>query len=516
MDGGRQRTNESRRSPGKKLKENLLMNPLHEYWMSINRRQMLRGVAAGGLGFLGSTALQQLLRADAPSKTQANASHNANSLGLPHFPPKAKRVIYLYQEGGPSQIDTWDYKPELKEWFDRDLPESVRGTQRLTGMTSGQARLPVAPSMFSFKRHENREDGLWVSDLLSKTAEQAKRLCVIHTMKTEQINHGPGITFMQTGHQLPGRPSMGAWLSYGLGTENQDLPSFVVMISQGRGQMQALFSHLWGTGFLPGEHQGVQFRASLDPVLYLNNPKGMAREDRRRTLDLINSMNQLQAEKFGDKEIEARISQYEMAYRMQTSVPALTDFRDESEASLALYGPDVQKPGTYAYNCLMARRMAERGVRFIQLYHRGWDHHGSVPKDLPMQCQDVDQAQAGLLQDLEQRGLLDETLILWGGEFGRTVYSQGALEKGNYGRDHHPRCFSVWLSGGGIRQGISYGRTDEFSYNIAENPVSVHDLHATMLHCLGIDHERFTYKSQGLDFKLTGVEPARVIREILA
>lgn len=492
------------------------MNPLHEYWMSINRRQLLHGAASGGLAFLGTTALQQMLAAEAPVVNPSNETPKTNHLGLPHFLPKAKRVIYLYQEGGPSQIDTWDHKPELQDWFDRDLPESVRGTQRLTGMTSGQARLPVAPSMFSFRRHENNAEGVWVSDLLSKTAEQAKKLCVIHTMKTEQINHGPGITFMQTGHQLPGRPSIGAWLSYGLGTENHDLPSFVVMISQGRGQMQALFSHLWGTGFLPGEHQGVQFRASRDPVLYLSNPQGMAREDRRQTLDLISKINQQQAEQVGDPAIMARISQYEMAFRMQASVPALTDFRNESESSLALYGPDVNKPGTYAYNCLMARRMAERGVRFIQLYHRGWDHHGSVPKDLPMQCQDVDQAQAGLLKDLEQRGLLDDTLVLWGGEFGRTVYSQGTLEKEKYGRDHHPRCFSVWLAGGGIKQGITFGKTDDFSYNIAEHPVTVHDLHATMLHCLGIDHERFTFKSQGLDFKLTGVEPSRVIREILA
>ncbi len=494
------------------------MNPLQEYWLSINRRQMLRGAAAGGLAFLGSTALQQLLTADepqAPKSQPAEKSVAQNRLGLPHFAPKAKRVIYLYQEGGPSQVDTWDHKPNLQDWFDKDLPETVRGTQRLTGMTSGQARLPVAPTMFPFKRFDNNEDGLWVNELLARTGEHAKKLCVIHSMKTEQINHGPGITFMQTGHQLPGRPSIGAWLSYGLGTENKDLPSFVVMISQGRGQMQALFSHLWGTGFLPGEHQGVQFRASRDPVLYLNNPKGMAREDRRRTLDLISKMNQQQAEQLGDTEITARISQYEMAYRMQTSVPALTDFSDETAATMELYGPDVHKPGTYAYNCLMARRMAERGVRFIQLYHRGWDHHGSVPKDLPMQCQDVDQAQAGLLQDLQQRGLLDDTLVMWGGEFGRTVYCQGPLERQKYGRDHHPRCFSVWMAGGGIRGGIRFGRTDDFSYNIAENPVSVHDLHATMLHCLGIDHERFTFKSQGLDFRLTGVEPSRVIREIL-
>jgi len=492
------------------------MEPLQRYLLAVNRRQMLRGAAAGGLGFLGSAALQEMLFADDSERSSLEKASSRGELGLPHFRPQAKRVIYLYQEGGPSQLDTWDHKPELAAWFDRELPESVRGSQRLTGMTSGQSRLPIAPSMFAFRRFENHEGGLWVNELLGRTGEQAKHLCVIHSMQTEQINHGPGITFMQTGHPLPGRPSIGAWLSYGLGSENRELPSFVVMISQGRGQMQALFSHLWGTGFLPGEHQGVQFRASRDPVLYLNNPQGMAREDRRRMLDLVERMNQRQAERLGDTEIEARIAQYEMAFRMQTSVPALTDFCDETAATLELYGADVHKPGTYAYNCLMARRMAERGVRFIQLYHRGWDHHGSVPKDLPLQCQDVDQAQAGLLKDLQQRGLLDETLVLWGGEFGRTAYCQGTLEREQYGRDHHPRCFSVWLAGGGIRTGISYGRTDEFSYNIVENPVSVHDLHATMLHCLGIDHERFTFKSQGLDFRLTGVEPARVIHEILA
>jgi hypothetical protein len=335
-------------------------------------------------------------------------------------------------------------------------------------------------------------------------------------MTTEQINHGPGITFMQTGNQIPGRPSMGAWLSYGLGSENQNLPTFVVMISQGRGQMQALFSHLWGAGFLPGEHQGVQFRAAADPVLYLNDPKGMLRTDRRKMLDMLGEMNRREAERCADPQVLARVAQYEMAYRMQASVPELTDLRNERESTLALYGPDVKKPGTYAYNCLMARRMAERGVRFIQLYHRGWDHHGSVVKDLPLQCQDVDQAQAGLLQDLRQRGLLDDTLVVWGGEFGRTVYCQGNLTPTQYGRDHHPRCFSMWLAGGGIQGGITHGTTDDFSYNVVANPVTVHDLHATMLHCMGIDHSRLTFKSQGLDQKLTGVEPAKVLKEILA
>ncbi|MGV3605794.1 MAG: DUF1501 domain-containing protein [Planctomycetaceae bacterium] len=487
------------------------MQPLHDYWFNINRRQLLRSSAAGGLSLLGTTALKQLIAADgeAPKASPGLA-------GLPHFAPKAKRVIYLHMEGAPSQLDTLDYKPDLTALFDKDLPDSVRGTQRLTGMTSGMSRFPIAPTMFKFSRHDNAEDGLWISDLLSRTGDMAGELCVVKSMMTEQINHGPGITFMQTGHQLPGRPAVGAWLSYGLGSANRDLPSFVVMISQGRGQMQALFSHLWGAGFLPGEHQGVQFRAGSDSVLFLKDPAGISREDRRKVLDMLGEMNRRQAEASGDSEVLARIAQYEMAYRMQTSVPELTDFRNETAATLEMYGPDVNKPGTYAYNCLMARRMAERGVRFIQLYHRGWDHHGSVPKDLPMQCQDVDQGQAALLKDLRQRGLLDDTLVIWGGEFGRTVYCQGKLTPTQYGRDHHPRCFSMWLAGGGIKRGISYGQTDEFSYNIAEKPVSVHDLHATMLHCLGIDHDRFTYKSQGLDFKLTGVEPSRVINEILA
>ncbi|MFO0902228.1 MAG: DUF1501 domain-containing protein [Pirellulales bacterium] len=487
------------------------MQPLVESWLNVNRRQLLRSAAAGGLSLLGTTALRELLGADSPSRSTANPG----LASLPHFAPKAKRVIYLHMEGAPSQLDTLDHKPELAQLYDKDLPASVRGAQRLTGMTSGQARLPIAPSMFSFTRHDNAEDGVWVCDLLKRTGQMAGELCVIKSMTTEQINHGPGITFMQTGHQLPGRPSFGAWLSYGLGSANDNLPTFVVMISQGRGQMQALFSHLWGAGFLPGQHQGVQFRAGSDPVLFLSDPQGMSRDDRRRMLDMVSDLNRKQAEQSGDGEILARIAQYEMAYRMQASVPELTNLSTETAATLELYGPDVQKPGSYAYNCLLARRMAERGVRFIQLYHRGWDHHGSVPRDLPLQCQDVDQAQAALLADLRQRGLLDETLVVWGGEFGRTVYGQGKLERTQYGRDHHPRCFSIWLAGGGVKRGVTYGRTDEFSYNVAENPLTVHDLHATLLHCLGIDHSRFTYKSQGLDFKLTGVEPCRVVQELL-
>jgi len=486
------------------------MHPLRDYIFNLNRRQLFGRAIGGGLGFLGSAAFAELSAADRPADAAAGLP------GLPHAPQKARRVIHLFMEGGPSQLDTFDHKPGLAEHFDAELPESVRGGQRLTGMTSGQARLPIAPSKFPFTRHDNAEDGIWVSDLMRETGRMAGEICVVKSMTTEQINHGPGITFMQTGHQIPGRPSVGAWLSYGLGSPNRDLPSFVVMISQGRGQMQALFSHLWGAGFLPGEHQGVQFRAAADPVLFLNDPAGMRREDRRRVLDMVADINRRQAERNGDAEVLARVAQYEMAYRMQASVPDLTDISDETEATLGMYGPDVRTPGTFAYNCLMARRMAERGVRFVQLFHRGWDHHRSVTDDLPAQCRDVDRPQAALLADLRQRGLLDDTLVVWGGEFGRTVYCQGALTREQYGRDHHPRCFSVWLAGGGIRPGISFGATDDFSYNVVQGSVTAHDLHATMLHCLGIDHTRLTYRSQGLDFRLTGVEPSRVIDEILA
>jgi hypothetical protein len=480
------------------------MDPLRDRLLNINRRALLKGAGAGGLGLLGGPALGQLLAGEDPVPAVRS-----------HFAPKAKRIIYLFQEGAPSQIDTFDHKPGLKDFYDKDLPPSVRGSQRLTGMTSGQSRLPIAPSSFNFTHHANRQNGLWVSDLLRRTGEMAGDLCVIKSMLTEQINHSPAVTYMQTGHQLPGRPSMGAWLSYGLGSANKNLPNFVVMISRGRGQMQALFSHLWGAGFLPGQHQGVQFRAGKDPVLFLNDPPGMSRADRRKMLDMLADLNARQAEVAGDTEVLARIEQYEMAYRMQASVPDLTDFSDESKETLEMYGPDVKKPGSYAFNCLMARRMAERDVRFIQLYHRGWDHHGSVTRDLPLQCQDVDQPQAALLKDLKQRGLLDETLVVWGGEFGRTVYCQGKLTPQQYGRDHHPRCFSVWLAGGGIKPGITYGNSCDFSYNIAENPVTAHDLHATILHCMGIDHERLTFRSRGLDFKLTGVEAANPITDIL-
>jgi len=381
----------------------------------------------------------------------------------------------------------------------------VYNNQRVTGMTSGQTTLPLAPSPFKFKKHDNGGDGLWVSELLPHTASIASELCVVKSMYTEAINHAPGVTMFQTGHQQAGRPSIGAWLSYGLGSTNEDLPTFVVMISQGRGQPQALFSRLWGAAFLPSEHQGTVMRSGNDPILFLKNPEGMSRERRRVMLDMLGELNEQAHDQHGDRETLARVQQYEMAYRMQMSVPELTDFSNESQDTLEMYGPDVQKPGSYAYNCLMARRLAERGVRFVQLYHRGWDQHLDIPGQLPMQCADTDQAQAALVKDLKRRGLLDDTLVVWGGEFGRTAYSQGDLNAVKYGRDHHPRCFTIWMAGGGVKPGISYGQTDEIGYNVVDGGVHVHDLHATMLHLLGIDHERLTYKYQGRRFRLTDV-----------
>ena len=433
----------------------------------------------------------------------------------PHFAPKAKRVIYMHMEGAPSQIDLFDYKPQLRRRFNQDLPDSIRQGQRLTGMTSGQTRFPVAPSIFKFARYANNQDGVWISELMPHTAKLADRLCFIHSMKTEAINHEPGITFFQTGNQQPGRPSFGAWVSYGLGSANANLPSFVVLISQGFGNMQALAARFWDSGFLPSEHQGCKLRSGGDPVLFLKDPPGVTRADRRRMLDLVGELNQREAERSLDSEVRARIAQYEMAYRMQMSVPDLADFSDEDEETLALYGPEVRKPGTFAANCLLARRLAERGVRFIQLYMRGWDAHGNLPKEIRAQSAAVVQPLAALIADLQRRGLLDETLILWAGEFGRTVYSQGTLTNENYGRDHHPRCFTVWLAGGGIKPGVTLGKTDEYSYNILERPMEVHDLHATMLHLLGFDHQQLIYRHQGRDFRLTDVA-GHVAREILA
>jgi hypothetical protein len=454
-------------------------------------------------------ALGSMLGADplgaGPLGTSAGGLGSPIPDALRHFAPKAKRVIYMHMEGGPSQLDLYDHKPDLHKLYDVELPASVRGGQRLTGMTSGQSRFPVAPSIFRFNRHENNQDGLWLSDLLPHTGRVAKDICVIRSMWTDAINHEPGITFFQTGHQQPGRPSFGSWLSYGLGSTNSDLPSFVVLISQGFGNKQALSARFWGSGFLPGKHQGVNLRSAGDPVLYLEDPAGLERVDRRRMLDLVGELNEREANRSLDPDVRTRIAQYEMAYRMQMSVPELTDLSTEDESTLELYGPEARKPGTFAANCLLARRLAERGVRFIQLYMRGWDAHSGLPGDIRKQAGAVDRAQAALITDLKRRGMLDETLILWAGEFGRTVYSQGALSHTNYGRDHHPRCFSVWLAGGGIRPGITYGETDDFGYNITADPVSVHDLHATMLHLLGVNHLNLTHRSRGRDFRLTDV-----------
>lgn len=431
----------------------------------------------------------------------------------PHFAAKAKRVIYLFQSGGPSQLELMDYKPKLKELHGTELPDSIRQGQRLTGMTSGQKSFPcVAPK---FKFEQQGSNGAWFSELLPNTGHIADKLCIIRSMHTEAINHDPAITFMQTGSQQPGRPSLGAWLSYGLGSEAEDLPAFVVMISHGSGSdaNQGLLDRLWGAGFLPSSHQGVKLRSGADPVLYLNDPAGIDRSLRRQMLDKLSQLNRLQQAQDGDPEIATRIEQYEMAFRMQTSVPSLTDLSDEPESTFEMYGADARKPGSYAANCLMARRLVERGVRFVQLYHRGWDNHGNLPSNIPKQCKDIDQPQSALIKDLEQRGLLDDTLVIWGGEFGRTVYSQGSLQD-DYGRDHHGRCFSMWLAGGGIRAGNVIGETDDYGYNIVRDPIHIHDLHATLLHCLGFDHERLTYRFQGRDFRLTDVH-GKVVQAML-
>ncbi len=423
--------------------------------------------------------------------------------GLPHFLPKAKRVIYLFQSGGPSQIELFDYKPRLVEFQGTELPDSIRNGQRLTGMSASQSTFPVVPSKFAFERRG--QSGAWVSDLLPHTAKIADRLTFVKSVHTEEINHDPAVTMIQTGFRLGGRPSLGAWVSYGIGSETDDLPAFCVMISNSGGG-QPLYDRLWGSAFLPSRHQGVKFRSGADPVLYLSNPEGFSRAQRRTYLDALGELNRASQEECGATEIAARVSQYEMAYRMQASVPELTDLSKEPASTFDLYGEDARKPGTFAANCVLARRLAERGVRFIQLYHRDWDHHGGLPEGLPKRCKDVDQASAGLVTDLAQRGMLDDTLVVWGGEFGRTVYCQGRLTATDYGRDHHGRCFTVWMAGGGIKPGVSHGTTDDYSYNIVADPVHVHDLQATILHCLGIDHRRLTVKFQGLDVRLTGVE----------
>lgn len=481
--------------------------------MLLTRRYFFGKTSAG----LGIAALANLLKDDLRAGETVSAASGPNSAlpGLPHFPPKAKRVIYLFQSGGPSQMELFDYKPRLNDLAKTELPDSIRKGQRLTGMTSAQTSFPVAPSLFQFRQYGR--SGAWVSDLMPCLARETDDICFIKSMYTDAINHDPAVTFFQTGFQLAGRPSIGAWLSYGLGSENKELPAFVVMISQGTGNPndQPLADRQWGSGFLPTKYQGVKFRSAGDPVLYLSDPQGLKRPGRRRFIDDLAKLNQIEYEEFGDPEIETRIAQYEMAYKMQASVPELTDLSREPARTFELYGRDARKPGTFAANCLLARRLAERGVRFIQLFHRGWDQHTDLPKQLPGQAKDTDQACAGLIQDLKERGLLEDTLIVWGGEFGRTVYCQGKLTADNYGRDHHPRCFTMWLAGAGVKPGMTLGETDDYGYNIVKNPVHVHDLHATILHCLGIDHTRLTYKFQGRAFRLTDVH-GTVVKEILA
>jgi hypothetical protein len=484
------------------------MDLLREQTLMMTRRHFFGRTATG----IGALALGSLLN---PNLLSAAAEENSGQfpLGKPHFAPKAKRVIYLFMAGGPAQMDLLDYKPTLEKLHGTELPSSIRMGQRLTGMTSGQSSFPVVKSLFKFAQHG--KCGAWVSELIPNIAEIVDDIAIVKTVNTEAINHDPAITFIQTGFQQPGRPCMGSWLSYGLGSENKNLPAFIVMISNGKESDQPLYARLWGSGFLPSEHQGVNFRGTGDPVLYLSNPPGLTNTTRRRMLDGLAKLNSKQFQAFGDPEINTRISQYEMAYRMQTSVPDLVDISKESQSTLDMYGPDVKKPGTFAYNCLLARRMAERGVRFIQLYHRGWDQHNNLPKRIKEQCKDTDQASAALVKDLKQRGMLDDTLVIWGGEFGRTVYSQGKLEKENYGRDHHGRCYSVWMAGGGVKAGISYGQTDDFCYNVVENPVHIHDLNATILHAMGINHERLTYRFQGRDFRLTDIH-GEVVKPLLA
>jgi hypothetical protein len=482
------------------------MYPDCECKLHMTRRQFFGRASAG----IGVAALSSLI-----APRLAHATNAQGVLGAAHHTAKAKRVIYLFQSGGPSQMELFDYKPTLERFHGEELPASVRMGQRLTTMTSGQAKLPVAASKFAFR--QCGESGLHVSEIIPHIGGVADELCIIRSMHTEAINHDPGMTMMQTGSQQPGRPSFGAWMSYGLGSENENLPAFIVMISYGsaRRPAQPLRQNLWGASFLPSLHQGMTLRPTGDPVLYLSNPDGVNDIARRRMLDTVSALNAAQFEDFGDPEITARIAQCEMAYRMQTSVPELTDISGEPESVLKMYGPDVHKRGTFAANCLLARRMAERGVRFIQLYHRDWDHHGNLPSDLSLQCGDTDQPTAALIKDLKQRGLLDDTLIIWGGEFGRTSYCQGGLSRDDYGRDHHGRCFSVFLAGGGVRGGIAYGETDDYCYNIASNPVHVHDLHATLLHLLGIEHERLIFRHQGRDYRLTDVH-GKIVQDILA
>jgi hypothetical protein len=481
------------------MEKELLERHLH-----YNRRRFLKGLGFG----IGGMALGSLLIPDLFSKDQEESL----TLGLPHFAPKAKRIIYLFQNGAPSQLDLFDYKPLLNKMQGEDLPSSVRNGQRLTGMTASQTKFPLAGSVFQFGQYGHAR--AWISELMPYTAKAADDLCFVKSMYTEAINHDPALTFMQTGAQQGNRPSMGAWLSYGLGSENKNLPAFCVLLSKGKGNGQGVYSKLWSNGFLDSIHQGVQFSNGENPVLYLNDPEGMNRPERRKMLDELAALNEESYKEFGDPEINTKIQQYEMAYRMQTAVPEITDLSKEPEDTLKLYGPDCLIPGSFAANCLLARKLSESGVRFVQLYHQGWDGHNNLPGEIKGQCKDVDQASAALVQDLKQRGLLDETLVIWGGEFGRTNYCQGILTPDNYGRDHHPRCFTIWMAGGGVQPGV-YGETDEFGYNITKDPVHVHDFHATVLHLMGLDHEKLTFKHQGRRYRLTDVA-GKVIDGLIA
>jgi len=487
------------------------MNPLFEEFVRTEtRRQFFRRFG----NVVGTAALASLWPQFARG-AQAPAAAKAAALA-PHFAPKAKQIIYLHMVGGPPQMDLYDYKPVMGDWFDKDLPESVRMGQRLTTMTSGQKRFPIAPSKYKFA--QQGKSGMWVSELLPWTSKMVDEMCFIRSMHTEAINHEPAITYMQTGNQITGRPCLGSWVSYGLGAINENLPTFVVLVAKPTNteQLQAISARLWSSGYLPGEHAGVSFRSSGDPILFINNPPGVPGPIRRRTLDALQAMNELNYKAVGDPETHTRIHQYEMAFRMQSSVPELTDIKGESDATYKLYGDEAKKSGTFANSALLARRLVERGVRFVQIYHNNWDTHSNVSGRLPSQCKDVDQACYALIQDLKAKGLLDSTLVIWGGEFGRTVYSQGQLTKDNYGRDHHPRCFTMWMAGGGSKPGAIFGETDDFSYNIVRDPVHIRDFHATVLHLLGFDHQRLTYRYLGLDGRLTGVEPAEVVKGVLA
>lgn len=503
--------------------------PLREFELLQTRRQLFGRAALG----VGTAAMANLLGTANAVGGTSSLSGDADLNGGIHHKAKAKRVIYLFMSGGPSHLDLWDYKPKLKDLFKKQLPKEIRDGQRITGMTANQkSGLPLCPSKYEFKKYDNNQNGIWISELLPYTAKVAKELCVVKSTFTEAINHDPAITYIQTGSQIPGRPSLGAWLSYGLGSMNENLPGYVVMHAKTNFPEQSLFNRLWGTGFMPSEHQGILMRSQGDPVLYLSNPKGVSRTDRRKQLDALSALNHEQHKKFADPEILARIKQHEMAYKMQTSVPELMDLSKETDETFKLYGDAAKTPGTFAACCLNARRLAERGVRNIQIFHRGWDAHGNLPREHESQCKDIDQGCAGLIMDLKQRGMLDDTLVIWGGEFGRTAYCQGGLTKENYGRDHHPRCFTTWMAGGGIKPGITYGRTDDYGYNIADEngetlvpqptkekwtpgTMHIHNLNATILHLLGIDHRKLTYRYQGRDFRLTDVH-GHVIKDVLA